>query len=99
MGYEGQNFVKTEVNQCYILILLVWLQKFELFCPGLEYPPHTVVLNQAMDFFQACISFRYLVLKSLLCNRRELDSSLLHSNYADAHTQHNKSSIDTKTAQ
>ena len=27
---------------------------------------------------------------SLLCNRRELDSSLLHSNYADAHTQHNK---------
>ena len=63
IGYEGQNFVKIGVNQCYILILLVWLQKFELFCPGLEYSPHTVVLNQAMDFFQACISFRYLVPK------------------------------------
>ena len=64
--------------------------KIELFCPGLEYSPHTVVLNQAMDFFQACISFRYLLLKILLCNRRELDSLLLHSNYTDAHTQHNK---------
>ena len=46
MGYEGQNFVKTDVNQCYILILLVCLQKFELFGPGLEYSPHTVVLNK-----------------------------------------------------
>ena len=69
MGYEGQNFVKTDVNQCYILILLVCLQKFELFGPGLEYSPHTVVLNQAMDFFQACISFRYLVVpEEIPCN-------------------------------
>ena len=31
-----------------------------------------------------------LRLKRLAFNRRDLTSSLLHSHYADAHTQHNK---------
>ena len=29
-------------------------------------------------------------IKRLICNRRELSSSLLHPNHADAHTQHKK---------